>query len=193
MRKQFLTAAAILSAMMMAAQAQNQGLGADNPSVAKSAMQPAGADHPVPSKVATAADFVPMAAIGNTFEIQSSNLALQKSKSAAIRDFATKMGEDHSTAAANLDQAVARSPSGPQVPLGLDARHEDLLRQLDVSNTPDFDALYVKMQTEAHDEAIALFEAYSNNGPDGPLKDFAAKTLPTLKKHRRMIDDIAAS
>ena len=190
MKGQTLIALAMLTVPLSPTFAQDQAPTANGTSEAKSAMEPAKGDRPMPSKVRRAADFVPMAAIGNTFEIQSSNLALQKSKNGAIRAFATKMGEDHSTAASKLAAAVDQSETKTQVPLDLDASHEDMLRQLEASQSPDFDALFIQMQTKAHDEAIALFEAFSSNGPDGPLKDFASKTLPTLKEHRQMIGKI---
>ena len=193
MMNRILTTAAILGLALAPALAQDKAPTANGKSEAKSAMEPAKGDRPMPSKVWRAADFVPMAAIGNTFEIQSSNLALQKSKNKAIQAFATKMGEDHSTAATNLAAAVDQSKTKTPVPLDLDAGHENMFRQLQTAQTPDFDKLFIKMQTKAHDEAIALFEAFSKNGPDGPLKDFASKTLPTLKEHRQMIGKIRSS
>ena len=36
-----------------------------------------------------------------------------------------------------------------------------------------------------------LFQTYSQSGPDGALKTFAAKTLPTLKMHQQMIHKLA--
>ena len=190
MTGRLLTAIAALAIAAGPAIAQDATPTPNGQSEAKSAMEPAKADRPMPSMVERPADFVPMAAIGNTFEIQSSNLALQKSKNDDIRAFATKMGEDHSTAANELAAAVDQSKTGTPVPMDLDAPHEAMLRQLEASQSADFDRLYLRMQTKAHDEAIALFQAFSRNGPDGPLKTFASKTLPTLKQHRQMIDRI---
>jgi len=45
----------------------------------------------------------------------------------------------------------------------------------------------VKLQTQAHVEAVALFSDYAQNGPSGPLKAFATKTLPELKTHSAMV------
>ena len=193
MLKRIFATVAILGLAAAPTMAQDKAPTANGKSEAKSAMEPAKGDRPMPSQVRRAADFVPMAAIGNTFEIQSSNLALQKSENKDIQAFATKMGEDHSAAATKLAAAVDQSKAKTQVPLDLDAAHEDMLNKLEAAQTPNFDKLFIKMQTKAHDEAIALFEAFSKNGPDGPLKDFASKTLPTLKEHRAMIGEIKGS
>jgi putative membrane protein len=49
----------------------------------------------------------------------------------------------------------------------------------------DFDADYAALQVDAHNDAIKLFEDYSNKN-DGvmQIKDFATKTLPTLRTHK---------
>jgi hypothetical protein len=40
------------------------------------------------------------------------------------------------------------------------------------------------IQGQAHDDAVALFESYSTKGAAGPLKEFVAKKLRTLKQHQ---------
>ncbi|MBP0616940.1 DUF4142 domain-containing protein [Jiella mangrovi] len=145
---------------------------------------------PAPQDVKTAADFVPLAAVGNSFEIETSNLALTKSTDEAVREFARRMNADHSEAAVKLQQAVEQSKSGLAIPTGLDARHQELLNELSAADDGDFDAEYVAMQRQAHEEAVALFSAYSTNGEDGPIKEMAASTLPTLKEHQQMVGDL---
>jgi putative membrane protein len=47
------------------------------------------------------------------------------------------------------------------------------------------------MQVKAHDDAVQLFQNYSQSGPNGALKTFAGKTLPVLKMHQQMIHKLA--
>ena len=57
----------------------------------------------------------------------------------------------------------------------------------------DFDALYVKIQTDAHIAAVGLYAGYAQNGQAGAIKDHATKTLPTLKMHYDMVLKLKAS
>ena len=148
---------------------------------------------PLPSgsaeAAASTADFVKTAGIAGMFEIESSKLALTKSEAADIKAFADKMIHDHTLAAAELSDLAKGKYS---VPDALDATHKDLMDQLDKLIGPDFDKLYAKVQTQAHQEAVGLFGDYSSTGEDTSLKQFAAKTLPTLQEHLDMIKAIDA-
>jgi putative membrane protein len=39
------------------------------------------------------------------------------------------------------------------------------------------------MQVDAHEDAVSLFERYSKSGDNANLKNWAGKTLETLKSH----------
>jgi putative membrane protein len=49
-----------------------------------------------------------------------------------------------------------------------------------------FASLYDPMQVSAHKDAVSLFERYAKSGDDPRLKDWAGKTLPTLRHHLEM-------
>lgn len=135
------------------------------------------------AKGMTAQSFVTKASIGNQFEIESSQLALEKSENAAVRDFADDMVEDHTEAGNELSEALESSSSKAQPAENLDSKHQKLLNKLKAANGTNFDKLYITMQGDAHKEAIALFDAYAKNGTDESLKEFAQETLPTLREH----------
>jgi putative membrane protein len=50
----------------------------------------------------------------------------------------------------------------------------------------DFDQSYDQIQVKAHEDAVALFEAYAREGDNADLKKWAAATLPHLKQHLKM-------
>jgi len=56
----------------------------------------------------------------------------------------------------------------------------------------EFDKAYIDAQAQAHDEAVALFEGYSTEGKEGPLKAFATATLPVLKSHQEHVHGLTA-
>lgn len=132
-------------------------------------------------------DFVTKAGEAGLYEIQTSKLALQRSKNPDIRKFAEHMIHDHEQAAAELKHVAAEDHF--RVPTALDhdlkGKYKDLAKKGN-----DFDAKYVHLQVDAHNDAVNLFSDYSQNGQDARLKDFAAKTLPTLQSHQSDIKTI---
>lgn len=137
--------------------------------------------------VTTAADFVPMAAQSNMLEIQMAKVALKKSQNKDVRQFANMMVKDHTKAGKDLKAAVQKSGSKMTVPAKLDAAHQQMLDQLQQASGSDFDTLYIDMNVQAHEQAVGLFQGYSQKGKTGPVKTFATKTLPTLKQHLQMV------
>jgi putative membrane protein len=75
-------------------------------------------------------------------------------------------------------------------PLALDKKHEAKLDNLTKSNGQDFTKQYDDMQVSAHKDAVSLFERYAKDGDNPDLKAFAGKTLPTLKEHLQMAQDL---
>lgn len=145
------------------------------------------ADMASPERVA---EFASKATIGGLFEVETSQLAVERTKDAALKTFAQRMIDDHTAAHRELVAAI-QAEGGNVPPETLDEDHRKKLDDLRASSAGDFDNQYVSTQKEAHDKTIDLFEDYINDGPAGALKDFATKTLPTLKAHKTEIDRIS--
>ena len=77
--------------------------------------------------------------------------------------------------------AVVRRSGMPMPELALNAKHQAMLAT--VESAQNFDAAYVSAQLMAHQEAVAVFSSYSQNGDDPRLAAFAGQTLPTLQMH----------
>lgn len=154
--------------------------------LAQTATPPASADQIQPAGVTDVNAFATKAYGAGLFEIQSSQLALQKSQNADIKAFAQKMIDDHTKADDDL-KAAAQSQGGITLEDQLDADAQENLQKLQSASGVDFDSLYVELQTQGHINAVGLFAGFAQNGPDGALKDFATKTLPTLKDHYNMV------
>jgi predicted outer membrane protein/sporulation protein YlmC with PRC-barrel domain len=136
-----------------------------------------------------AAEFVNQAANSDMFEIQSSQLALTKTQENRIRDFAQHMIQDH-TAASDKLKAAAKDQT---VPANLDQEHTQMLQQLQQVAGNDFNRSYVQMQFNGHQKAVALFEAYAQNGDNAQLKQLAQETVPTLREHLQQITQIRST
>lgn len=135
------------------------------------------------------AAFAATAASANLFEIESSQLALDQATSDAVKAFARQMIDDH-TAAGEKMKAAAQS-DGVTPPAAMAAKDQTALEMLQAANAEVFDTAYLTAQVAAHDEAVALFETFSEGGAASALKSFAAETLPTLEKHQAMAHELA--
>jgi putative membrane protein len=137
-----------------------------------------------------APEFAQKAAMSDMFEIESSKLAVEKSEDADVKAFAQQMITDHSKASEELMATLQQAGSDMAVPAMLDGPHRDKLEKLTSAAGSDFDAEYVSMQVAGHDEAVALFTAFSEQGDNDALKAFAQKTLPTLKMHQQHVHEL---
>ena len=132
-------------------------------------------------------DFVKKVAISDMAEIQSSQLALSRNPDADTKPFAEKMVKDHQQTSAELKSLVDGGKVHATLPSALDAEHQKMLDALKATQGKQFDQAYDRMQVEAHEQAVALFEAYARDGDNPDLKSWAMmKTLPHLQEHLAM-------
>jgi len=143
-----------------------------------------------PMSMNDTSQFPTKATIGGLFEVETSRLAVERTKNAALKTFAQRMIDDHTAANGQLKTAI-QAEGAAIPPETLDEDHRKKLDDLRAASADDFDARYISLQKEAHDQTIDLFEDYVADGPAGALKDFATKTLPTLKAHKADIDKIS--
>lgn len=129
------------------------------------------------------ADFVYENGSIDLFAIRSSELALQRSSSARIREFAQTMVEDHKGTAAQLSLEGRRLNLLPSATLR--PSEQAMLDSLAASSS--FDAEYVRDERIVHQRAIALDSTYLANGRSPTLRPVAAAALPIEQRHMRLI------
>jgi putative membrane protein len=156
-------------------------------------------DPPAPAKAqdtkaavpASDQQFALKAALAGHAEVAAGKLA-QSRGTADVQKFGAQMVEDHSKAGAELKQIA--DAKGMKLPDGPDAAQKALGARLERLQGPEFDHFYVQEAgVKDHKAAVDLFSAEANNGKDPELKAFAAKTLPTIKHHYQMAQDLAKS
>lgn len=165
---------------------------AQTPSNQKAPAPPAPSSAPpaASQSASSASDFVKNAAISGMFEIQSSELALGK-KVSADRQFAKRMIRDHKKADAELKHLVRAKHINVQIPTKLDDEHQKMLDQLRGEKGSQFEKDYAQMQQQGHQQAVSLFQNYSQSGDNPALKQWAGKTLPTLQDHLSMAEKLS--
>ena len=126
--------------------------------LAQDAAPPTSENTQASSDIADPQQFATQARVGDLFEVESSAIAKNKTKNPDIAAFAQMMIEDHGKADAELE-ATAKREEISSLPSELDADKKAKLEQLTAASDANFDSLYVKLQAEAHAEAVALFSA----------------------------------
>lgn len=134
-------------------------------------------------------EFVKKAAIGDMYEIQSSKMVIDRAQGGEFKAFAQKIVDDH-TKSSNELKGIVQKMQGVEVPSQLDAKHKQMIDQLQAASGARLERQYKDQQISAHNEAISLFESYSKDGDNAELKSFAQKTLPALKQHLQMAQNL---
>lgn len=142
--------------------------------------------------VNTADAYVAAATIGDMYEIASSRLALEKSKSAEVRKFAQQMITDHEATTAKLKATLGEAKLAVTSPAQLDVRRQGLIDNLKSASAADFDTVYLDQQTAAHQEALTVQQSYADDGENPALKKLAGETAPKIQHHLDMVKQLDA-
>jgi putative membrane protein len=134
-------------------------------------------------------DFVTEAANGDMLEIESSKLVAARGD-ARDKAFAEQMIKDHTASSAELKALVISGKVAAELPAALDKAAGAKLDKLNSLSGADFTKAYEDMQLAAHKDAVSLFERYAKGGDNATLQAFAAKTLPHLREHLKMAEDL---
>lgn len=129
-----------------------------------------------------AKDFFETAASANQFEVESSQLALERATDPALKSFAQRMVKDHRKSGEEL-KALARKKN-VTLSTKLLKRHEVMLNDLRNEKQGEaFDDEYRDKMVVSHKEAVSLFDEAARDAKDPDVQAFAARTLPTLQDH----------
>ena len=138
---------------------------------------------PVREAPASAATYVAQAGSIDLFVIRSSELALVRSRSAQIRDVASRMIVAHQGTSAQLSLAGRRLdllPSASMLP-----QHEAMYD--DLQSSGDFDAAYIRLQRAIHGAAVSLHSSYAAGGASATLRPVAANAAAVERGHLEML------
>lgn len=143
------------------------------------------------SKVTAARDFVTFAAMSDTFEVETGKLAQDQADAKDVKQLGKKLVKDHTKSSKHLMELAKKEKIEVTPPTELDQRHQAILDGLKAAKGKDFDTAFAQAQVQAHEEGIALFKSFSENGDNDQLKAFARKGLPVLEKHLAMAQKLS--
>jgi len=125
--------------------------------------------------------FVMKAAAGGMMEVELGKVAQDNGNNARVKNFGQMMVSDHSKANDELKSfASSRGISLPSALPADEQKHVDAMKKM---KGKAFDTHYMSMMVNDHKTDIGEFEKASKSAKDNDLKNWATKTLPTLKTH----------
>jgi putative membrane protein len=137
--------------------------------------------------------FLAQASSANQFEIQSSQLALQASQNATVRNFANVLIADHTQLGQQVASVAAAAHLQPP-PMGLLPAQQAALDQLHAAGTGySFDTAYRQAQIDAHNQAIGLMQNYATSGDVLELRNAAGAAIPMMQRHLAMAQSLVVT
>lgn len=133
--------------------------------------------------------FIADAAQAGMTEVRLGEMAKQKAKSDATRGFAETMMTDHRKINARLK--VIAEKKGVEVPTTFDGEHQIVVDKFVGLHQNGFDRVYANQIVAHQRKILALFEIQSGKG-DVDLQKFSKATLPVIKRHLRMAEELNA-
>jgi len=142
----------------------------------------------------TGTDYVHMASQADMFEIQASQVALQKSTNPKVRDLAQMMIGDQSGNAQDLVAAAKQANPNMVVATALDPRPAALLQGLQMEPVgPTFDKKYLAAQLRVQREAWALHSGYAQSGDTPVLREVAGRIEPHARQQLGAVEQLVAT
>lgn len=141
----------------------------------------------------SADEYARRAAAGNLFEIETSQLVLDKSEDEGVRAFAAQMVTDHTAALERLRAAVRAANLTTMLPTALDPAQAATITKLENISGMKFNLDYMQLQINGHREALELNRSYAARGDNPVLRQFAAEMVPVIQNHLTMAQKVRVS
>ncbi|MDD5206134.1 MAG: DUF4142 domain-containing protein [Desulfobacterales bacterium] len=125
--------------------------------------------------------FMQETAMAGVAEVQLGQLALQRSSSKEVKQFADAIVNDHTVADQQLrNLAEKKSVNLPAQP---DEKHRTVADRLSRLKGSAFDRQYMSAMVKNHQKTVDRFKEQAEQGLDPELKAFADRNLPILQQH----------
>jgi putative membrane protein len=134
--------------------------------------------------------FVMQAGQLSMMEVELGRLAVQRGSSPGVKQYGQEMVEDHTRANQELMQLAMQKKV--ELPSEMSTQNTALIDRLSGLSGKSFDAAYKQAMIDSHKQAIALFQAQSQQGQDPQLKAWATQKLPNLQAHLEMVNQMLA-
>ena len=131
-------------------------------------------------------EFVQKALEDGATEVELGKLAQAKGTSDVVKQFGQRMEADHAKAGEELKGLAGTAGAMPKK----EGPKQSAVKELSKKSAKRFDHEYAEAMVDMHQKAVKLFRKQADKGDNAELKQFAAKTLPTLEEHLKMARDL---
>jgi putative membrane protein len=135
--------------------------------------------------------FVEQAAARSLAGLELSDLALQRSESAAVRRLARRTHDEQAQSYEALLGLATGAGTTAAPPDTIDLEQRGIKSRLAALRGADFDRAYVNALRTNEDRDIALYRAYAQKGSDATLKEWATDRLQLIRRRRQLIEATA--
>ncbi|MBB3227973.1 putative membrane protein [Luteibacter sp. Sphag1AF] len=132
-------------------------------------------------------DFLRQASAAGLTQIALGKLAAGHAGSSDVKSFGERMVTDHT--AINVDMAKLAGSKGKQLATSSDPDQQQIISKLGEMTGADFDRAYSDTVVKMDKNAQGIYELEATHGEDADIREFARKTMSTLKEH----DSLAGS
>lgn len=134
-------------------------------------------------------EFMTKAIQGDLAEVKVGELAQQKGETQAVKDFGKTLQQDHSS---NLQKAQSVAQSvGMTAPSSPSSKQQAEYQKLSKLNGAAFDKEFAREMIKDHKKDISEYSSEAKKS--GPVANFAQQTLPTLRKHLNIAEQLTSS
>lgn len=126
-------------------------------------------------------EFVSKAVAGGMAEVELGKIAQINGNSQAVKDYGKMLETDHSDANTKLTEIA--TAENILIPANMTNEHLMHINDLKAKTGQDFDKSFMTMMVDDHTKDIAEFKKAATGNHNQKIKEFAAKTLPTLQAH----------
>jgi putative membrane protein len=136
--------------------------------------------------------FIEDAAEGGMFEVQAAQMAESKARDPAVKEFATKLVQDHQQANNELVQLA--NSKHVELPAAPSRGQRHAIEKLGKMDGAEFDKNFVQqVGIKDHEKDIKKFEKAADKVKDPDLKAWVQKTLPHLREHYALAEKLPES
>lgn len=146
------------------------------------AQSPSSPPPPMPGPVSMAVPYMQIGGEADVYEVTSSEIAVKRATSPDVKRFAAMLVEHHTTTT-NVLLTHAKSAGLTPPPAVLGQGKREWIDALLAAPAAEFDRVYLSQQVPAHEQALALHQAYAASGDTPELKVAAAGAVPIVERH----------
>jgi len=142
-----------------------------------------------PAGSPSAHHFITEAAKGGLAEVTLGQMAVDKGESKEVKEFGRRMVQDHGKA--NEELKTLATAVGVPLPTEMSDEAKAFQSRLENLSGAEFDKAYMDEMLQDHTKDVSMFEKQAGDGQNAQVKEWAQKTLPTLREHLSLAQSAA--